>query len=60
VGEQLAALQPEGAVPLGDPAALLRRASALLEAPPAAPAHIPYTLAAMQQATLETYARHAG
>jgi glycosyltransferase involved in cell wall biosynthesis len=60
VGEQLAALQPEGAVPLGDPAALLRRARALLEAPPAAPAHIPYTLAAMQQATLETYARHAG
>ncbi|WP_397573455.1 glycosyltransferase [Silanimonas sp.] len=60
VGEQLAALQPEGAVPLGDPAALLRRAQALLDAPPAAPAHIPYTLAAMQQATLETYARHAG
>jgi glycosyltransferase involved in cell wall biosynthesis len=60
VGEQLAALQPDGAVPLGDAAALLRRARALLEAPPAAPAHIPYTLAAMQQATLETYARHAG
>jgi glycosyltransferase involved in cell wall biosynthesis len=60
VGEQLAALQPEGAVPLGDAVALAARARALLDVPPLAPAHIPYTLAAMQQATLETYARHAG
>ncbi|WP_028770535.1 glycosyltransferase [Silanimonas lenta] len=59
VGEQLAALQPEGAVPVGDAAALLERARALLAAPPAPPAHIPYTLAAMQQATLDLYARIA-
>ena len=60
VGEQLAALQPEGGVALGDTAALVTRARALLDAPPTAPAHIPYTLAAMQQATLDTYARLAG
>ena len=60
VGEQLAALQPVGAVPLGDEAALETRAMALLAEPPAAPARIPYTLAAMQQATLDTYARLAG
>jgi glycosyltransferase involved in cell wall biosynthesis len=60
VGEQLAGLQPEGAVPLGDAPALLARAKAFLDAPPVAPSNIPYTLAAMQQATLETYARHAG
>ncbi len=60
VGEQLAALQPQGAVTLGDGAALASRATALLQSPPPAPAHIPYTLAAMQQATLDTYARLAG
>lgn len=60
VGEQLAALQPSGAVPFGDRAALLERAKALLAAPPAPPSAIPYTLAAMQQATLDLYARHAG
>jgi glycosyltransferase involved in cell wall biosynthesis len=60
VGEQLAALQPEGAVALGDVATLAARARRLLDAPPAPPARIPYTLAAMQQATLDLYARHAG
>ena len=60
VGEQLAALQPSGAVPLGDASALLERALGLLSNPPAAPTRIPYTLAAMQQATLDTYARLAG
>ncbi len=60
VGEQLAALQPTGAVALGDDAALAQRAAALLSEAPAAPARIPYTLAAMQQATLDTYARLAG
>ena len=60
VGEQLAALQPDGGVPLGDGAALAGRALSLLDHPPAGPAHIPYTLAAMQQATLDTYARLAG
>ncbi|HAI59482.1 MAG TPA: glycosyl transferase [Xanthomonadaceae bacterium] len=60
VGEQLAVLQPEGAVPLGDATALLARARAVLAEPPAPPSRIPYTLAAMQQATLDLYARHAG
>lgn len=60
VGEQLAVLQPSGAVALGDEEALVQRALALLAEPPALPAHIPYTLAAMQQATLDTYARLAG
>ncbi len=60
VGEQLAVLQPSGAVPLGDAAALLAGAETLLAQPPAPPVSIPYTLAAMQQATLECYVRHAG
>jgi len=60
VGEQLAALQPAGAVPHADAAALLTRARALLAAPPSPPESIPYTLAAMQQATLDLYARLAG
>ncbi|GAB3740484.1 glycosyltransferase [Silanimonas algicola] len=60
VGEQLGVLQPEGAVPLGDAAALVRRAAILLARAPAPPSHIPYTLAAMQQSTLDTYARLAG
>jgi glycosyltransferase involved in cell wall biosynthesis len=60
VGEQLAALQPNGAVTLGDRQALAMQATRLLAAPPAPPRHIPYTLAAMQQTTLELYARHAG
>ena len=60
VGEQLATLQPGGVVPHGDTAALLERAMALLAAPPQPPAAIPYTLAAMQQATLDLYVRLAG
>lgn len=60
VGEQLAALQPSGAVPFSDDARLRDRALALLATPPAPPLAIPYTLAAMQQATLDLYARHAG
>lgn len=60
VGEQLAALQPEGAVTPGDATALRAAARRLLDMPPAMPASIPYTLDAMQRATLELYARHAG
>ena len=60
VGEQLARLQPEGRVAHGDGGALLARAEALLAHPPRPPAHIPYTLAAMQQATLDLYVRLAG
>lgn len=55
VGELLHRLQPEGAVPLHDEAALLHRAQALLHAPPEPGATMPYTLAAMQAATLSVY-----
>lgn len=55
VGELLCQLQPEGAVPLGDAAALARTAQHLLRQPPALPARIPYTLQAMQRATLDVY-----
>ncbi len=54
-GEILARLQPEGAVALGDHAALLARAGAFIAHPPSPPATIPWTLAAMQDATLAVY-----
>lgn len=59
VGELLAELSPRGAVAFGDAAALAHRARALLDAPPPAPVTMPYTLAAMQSATLELYERLA-
>ena len=55
VGEVLAALQPEGRVVPGDRAALAERARAFIHHPPALPQRIPYTLSAMQQATLDVY-----
>ncbi|MFC4726673.1 glycosyltransferase [Coralloluteibacterium thermophilus] len=57
VGELLAGLYPAGAVPLADLEALEARALALLENPPPAPVTIPHSLAAMQAATLDVYAR---
>ncbi|MBB5014818.1 glycosyltransferase involved in cell wall biosynthesis [Rehaibacterium terrae] len=60
VGELLGELYPAGAVAPGDAAALHARARTLLAAPPSPPAAIPYTLAAMQRATLELYERLAG
>lgn len=60
VGELLRRLQPSGAVPLGDAAALGERALALLADPPALPSRIPYTLQAMQRDTLRLYANLAG
>ena len=60
VGELLGELYPAGAVPLGDAEGLLARAISLLEAAPPPPATMPYTLAAMQQATLALYAEVAG
>ena len=56
VGELLDDLQPAGAVPLGDMAALRQAALALLAHPPHAPGRIPYTLQGMQNATLDVYA----
>ncbi|UKE74102.1 glycosyltransferase [Xanthomonas graminis] len=55
VGELLAQLQPSGAVAAFDPMALHAAAARLLAQPPAPPAQIPYTLQAMQHATLAVY-----
>lgn len=55
VGELLAELQPQGAVPPFDEAALLVQANALLTHPPSPLATMPYTLHAMQDATLDLY-----
>ncbi len=55
VGELLGELQPSGAVAPFDAQALAAAARALLAAPPAPPATMPYTLAAMQRATLALY-----
>ena len=55
VGELLHELQPQGAVPPFDAAALVVAARALLAQPPSPPATMPYTLHAMQDATLAVY-----
>ncbi|KAB7767920.1 glycosyltransferase [Xanthomonas maliensis] len=55
VGELLAELQPQGAVAPFDAAALCQRAAALLQHALAPPAVLPYTLQAMQSATLKVY-----
>ena len=55
VGELLRELQPEGAVVPFDRDALRQRAQALLANPPPPPATMPYTLRAMQEATLAQY-----
>ncbi len=60
VGELLAELQPEGAVPPFDADALLRVALRLLAQPPAPPATMPYTLRAMQEATIDMYSGLVG
>ncbi|WP_242166178.1 glycosyltransferase [Lysobacter sp. M15] len=55
VGELLRELQPQGALAAFDATALADRARHLLAQPPAPPATMPYTLQAMQQATLAVY-----
>jgi glycosyltransferase involved in cell wall biosynthesis len=55
VGELLRELQPEGAVLPFDATALRECAQALLANPPTPPATMPYTLRAMQEATLAQY-----
>ena len=55
VGELLRELQPQGAVAAFDATALADRARHLLAHPPSPPATMPYTLQAMQQATLAVY-----
>ena len=56
VGELLQQLQPAGAVPMGDAAALLAATQAQLSSPGHAPGRIPFTLQSMQSATLDVYA----
>ena len=55
VGELLSGLQPAGAVPAFDETRLAATAQALLAQPPPALATMPYTLQAMQGATLALY-----
>lgn len=55
VGELLAQMQPEGAVPPFDANALAACALQLLQHPPSPPLNMPYSLQAMQQATLSVY-----
>ena len=55
VGELLRELQPAGAVPPFDGDALQRIARDVLAQPPGPPATMPYTLLAMQEATLAQY-----
>ena len=55
-GELLRTLYPLGAVRVGDRAALADAARAMMSGPPPMPVTMPHTLAAMQTATLETYA----
>ena len=55
VGELLAELQPQGRAPAFDEAALASAARTLLRHPPPPLATMPYTLRAMQEATLALY-----
>ncbi|APP81798.1 glycosyltransferase [Xanthomonas hortorum] len=55
VGELLAELQPAGAVPAFDAQALSTQALGMLQHAPTPPAALPYTLQAMQSATLKVY-----
>ena len=55
VGALLAKLQPTGAVEPFDAKALAARVIAMLQPPPSPPATMPYTLQAMQAATLAVY-----
>ena len=55
VGELLAQLQPKGAVMPFDMIELQQRARALLAHPPMPASTIPYTLQAMQNATMDVY-----
>ncbi|WP_303747373.1 glycosyltransferase [Stenotrophomonas pigmentata] len=60
VGELLSQLQPSGAVARGDMQQLTHSVLHLLQSPPSLPRRIPYTLQAMQRATLDVYAELAG
>ena len=55
VGEQLAAILPEGRVPVGDRERVVERLQAWYRTPPQVPAEQPFTLERMLSATLEVY-----
>ena len=59
VGEQLAAILPRGAVPVGDVAAATAIVQRWLEHPPTIPRDQPFTLQRMLKATLEVYEEQA-
>ncbi len=60
VGEQLAAILPQGCVPVGDLDSLSTRVTEWLQDPPEVPQPQPYTLARMLDATLAVYRELAG
>ncbi len=60
VKEQLAAILPEGAVPVGDIQQAARKTLRWLDAPPRVPEQNPFTLERMLTATLDVYAELAG
>jgi glycosyltransferase involved in cell wall biosynthesis len=55
VSEQLAAVLPDGAIPVGDIAAAAKKTADWLSQPPDVPAQNPYTLARMLASTLDVY-----
>ncbi|MDP2786949.1 MAG: glycosyltransferase family 4 protein [Pseudomonadota bacterium] len=55
VHEQLAAILPAGAIPLGDIDAAAKKAAAWLAQPPEVPTQNPFTLARMLASTLDVY-----
>jgi glycosyltransferase involved in cell wall biosynthesis len=55
VGEQLAAILPEGRVPVGDRERVVERLQAWYRTPPQVPAGQPFTLERMLSVTLEVY-----
>ena len=59
VKEQLAAILPEGAIPVGDVQMAARKTLCWLDAPPAVPKQNPFTLERMLTATLDVYAELA-
>jgi hypothetical protein len=55
VGEQLAAVLPQGRVPVGEHGQVVERLQAWYRTPPQVPARHPFTLERMLTATLEVY-----
>lgn len=60
VKEQLAAILPEGAVPVGDVKLAIEKTLQWLDAPPCVPEHNPFTLHHMLTSTLAVYTELSG